>query len=59
MCIRDSLKAKYNNICEEFPVSKIATTNSFFLGTFIGIDKEDMKKIGNVVNNFMIMRGGK
>ena len=53
------LKAKYNNICEEFPVSKIATTNSFFLGTFIGIDKEDMKKIGNVVNNFMIMRGGK
>ena len=53
------LKVKYNNICEEFPVSKIATTSSFFLGTFIGIDKEDMKKIGNVVNNFMIMRGGK
>jgi len=48
---------KYNNICEEFPVSKIATTNSFFLGTFIGIDEEDIKKIGNVVSNFMIARG--
>ena len=51
------LKVKYNNVCETFPVSKIATTSSFFLGTFIGIDKEDIKKIGNVVNNFMIMRG--
>ena len=48
---------KYNNICEEFPVSKIATTSSFFLGTFIGIDKEDMQKIEHVVDNFMIMRG--
>ena len=46
------LASKYDNLNDEFPVAKIITTNSFFLGTFIGITEEKMNYIEEVVNNF-------
>jgi CDP-6-deoxy-D-xylo-4-hexulose-3-dehydrase len=37
---------------ERFPISKKVTTDSFFLGTFVGIDEEQMKHIEDSVDEF-------
>ena len=37
-----------------FPVSRLVTTNSFFLGTFIGITEEKMNYIKSVVDRFFL-----
>lgn len=39
---------------ESFPVAKTVTTNSFFLGTFAGIEEEHIEYIREVVNEFML-----
>jgi len=47
----------YNHLVEEgdiecFPVANLVTTNSFFLGTFVGITKEKIDYIGKTVDSF-------
>jgi CDP-6-deoxy-D-xylo-4-hexulose-3-dehydrase len=47
----------YNHLAGEgdmdcFPVANLVTTNSFFLGTFIGITDEKLEYIEGVVNSF-------
>jgi CDP-6-deoxy-D-xylo-4-hexulose-3-dehydrase len=41
---------------KQFPIAKQVTTNSFFLGTFIGITKEHLDYIEGVVDKFMASR---
>jgi CDP-6-deoxy-D-xylo-4-hexulose-3-dehydrase len=43
---------QYDNILEKFPNSNLVTSNSFFLGTFAGIDKAKIDYIGAVVDEF-------
>ena len=38
---------------KEFPIANYSTLNSFFIGTFIGIDDNQMEYIKNILNNFM------
>jgi len=46
------LAEPYGDLKETFPNADLATTNSLFLGTFIGIDEQKMQYIKNVVDNF-------
>jgi CDP-6-deoxy-D-xylo-4-hexulose-3-dehydrase len=46
------LAQQYKDIRKEFPIATYVTTNTFFLGTFIGIDDEKMNYIEKVVNKF-------
>jgi dTDP-4-amino-4,6-dideoxygalactose transaminase len=41
-----------NNPVSKFPVANTVTTNSFFLGTFIGITYEKLDYIERVVDSF-------
>jgi len=43
---------KYGDLDKTFPVANIATTNSFFIGTYAGITKEKMSYIKKVVDGF-------
>ena len=43
---------EYDNLQEQFPNAHKATINSFFLGTFIGIDEQKMDYIKEVVDKF-------
>jgi len=45
--------AEEYNLDSDFPVSKIATTNSFFIGTFKGIGKEEIQRINASLTEFM------
>lgn len=58
----------YNHLIEEynikdidnsFPNAKLATTNSFFLGTYIGLTDEKINYIEKVVGNFFDIRKNK
>jgi len=42
----------YGNLYETFPVAQLVTTNSFFLGTYIGLTEEKLDYIEKAVNNF-------
>ena len=46
------LSEEYGNMNETFPVAQLVTTNSFFLGTFIGITEEKMQYIKKSVDSF-------
>jgi CDP-6-deoxy-D-xylo-4-hexulose-3-dehydrase len=52
-----NLASKYEDVKKEFPIATLSTTNSFFLGTFIGITKEKMNYIEKIVNQFFFERG--
>lgn len=43
---------EYEDIRKEFPVATYVTNNTFFLGTFIGINEEKLNYIEKVVNKF-------
>ena len=43
---------KYKNLNKSFPVANLVTTNSFFLGTFIGLTDEKMNYIKATIDNF-------
>ena len=47
-----ALAEQYEDLNLEFPIAKTVTTNSFFLGTFIGISEEKMNYIDNAVSRF-------
>jgi len=42
----------YGNLYETFPVAQLVTTNSFFLGTYLGLTEEKLNYIEKVVNEF-------
>ena len=50
---------KYPNLLERFPNAHIATKDTFFMGTYIGVTDEKIKYIRDVVNNFFEMKGTK
>ena len=47
------LATKYKDLATTFPNAHLATTNSFFLGTFAGITEEKVDYIERVVDAFM------
>jgi CDP-6-deoxy-D-xylo-4-hexulose-3-dehydrase len=46
------LSDEYGDMNQTFPVAQLATTNSFFLGTFIGIDEKKIQYIKKSVDAF-------
>lgn len=48
----ESIRNEYGNLREQFPVAHLVTSNSFFVGTFIGITEEKMQYIKSVVDEF-------
>ena len=46
------LADEYGDIQKEFPIATYSTVNSFFLGTYAGIDDEKMAYIGEIVDKF-------
>tara|TARA_Y100000310_G_scaffold299353_1_gene334144 strand:- start:155 stop:1486 length:1332 start_codon:yes stop_codon:yes gene_type:complete len=46
------LKSDYGDLKEEFSNAHLVTTNSFFLGTFVGIDDKKIKYIKKIVDKF-------
>ena len=44
--------SKYENLIERFPNAHIATVDTFFMGTFIGITDQKLDYIEKVVDNF-------
>jgi len=44
---------QYENLKKTFPIAYKITTNSFFLGTFAGIDDQKLDYIEGSVNRFM------
>jgi len=44
---------EYGDLNEVFPIAKLVTTNSFFLGTYFGLTEDKMNYIEKVVNEFM------
>ena len=49
----NALAEKFSDIHAAFPVSKLATSSSFFLGTYCGIDESSISRIKSSVDNFM------
>ena len=43
---------KYGDLNKTFPIANLATTNSFFVGTYAGITEEKMNYIKKVVDRF-------
>jgi len=43
---------KYGDLNKTFPVANLATTSSFFVGTYAGITEEKMNYIKKVVDSF-------
>jgi len=43
---------QYGDLNEAFPIAQLVTTNSFFLGTFIGLTEEKIKYIKESVDSF-------
>ena len=48
----DYLGKQYPSIKDRFPQADLATRNSFFLGTFIGLTEEHLKYIKQIVDKF-------
>jgi CDP-6-deoxy-D-xylo-4-hexulose-3-dehydrase len=46
------MAAEYGDMNETFPVAQLVTTNSFFLGTFIGLTDEKLDYIQQTVDKF-------
>ena len=46
------LAEPYGNLGDMFPVAKVVTFNSFFLGTFIGLTEEKLDYIQSVADSF-------
>ena len=46
------LSDNYGDLSRRFPVAKLVTTNSFFIGTFVGITDEKINYIEKVVKEF-------
>ena len=46
------LAEPYGDLNSMFPVAGLVTTNSFFLGTFIGLTEEKLAYIKKVVDSF-------
>jgi hypothetical protein len=46
------LADEYEDIQKEFPIATYSTINSFFLGTYAGINDEKMAYIGEIVDKF-------
>ncbi len=46
------MAAEYGDLNEAFPVAQLVTTNSFFLGTYIGLTEEKMSYIKKSVDSF-------
>ena len=46
------LAEKYEDITKEFPIATYVTNNTFFLGTFIGIDEQKINYIEKIVDKF-------
>ena len=46
------LADEYGDIQKEFPIATYSTINSFFLGTYAGINDEKMAYIGKIVDKF-------
>ena len=46
------IASKHENLQEEFPVAHLVTFNSFFLGTYIGINDEKLEYIEKVLKGF-------
>jgi CDP-6-deoxy-D-xylo-4-hexulose-3-dehydrase len=46
------MAGEYGDLDEAFPVAQLVTTNSFFLGTFIGLTDKKMKYIKECVDSF-------
>ena len=46
------MAAQYGDLNEAFPIAQLVTTNSFFLGTFIGLTEEKIKYIKESVDSF-------
>ena len=42
----------YGDMNEVFPIAQLVTTNSFFLGTYVGLTEEKLDYIEEVVNSF-------
>ena len=42
----------YGNLYEAFPIAQLVTTNSFFLGTYMGLTEEKLNYIEKVVHEF-------
>lgn len=49
----NTLAEKFSDIHSTFPVAKLATSSSFFLGTYCGINNEAIGRIKNSVSLFM------
>jgi CDP-6-deoxy-D-xylo-4-hexulose-3-dehydrase len=43
---------EYGDMDKAFPNAQIVTTNSFFLGTYVGLTEEKLKYIEKTVNEF-------
>jgi CDP-6-deoxy-D-xylo-4-hexulose-3-dehydrase len=46
------IASKYDNLQEQFPIAHKVTFNSFFLGTYIGINDEKLEYIEKVLKDF-------
>ncbi len=42
----------YGNLYDTFPIAQLVTTNSFFLGTYLGLTEEKLNYIEKMVNEF-------
>lgn len=50
------LAEEYDNMNEQFPVANKTTKDTFFLGTFAGINEEKISYIEKVIDNFINLR---
>jgi len=46
------MASEYGDMNETFPVAQLVTTNSFFLGTFIGLTDDKLDYIQQTVDKF-------
>ena len=46
------MAAEYGDMNKTFPIAQLVTTNSFFLGTFIGLTDEKLDYIQQTVEEF-------
>ena len=46
------MASEYGDLNKAFPIAQLVTTNSFFLGTYIGLTEEKMNYIEKSINSF-------
>lgn len=49
----EHLGRQYASLVDRFPNADLATRNTFFLGTFIGLTKDKLNYVENIVDDFM------